>query len=404
MLKGSSILRASAEHSKHLRVLHVTPYFAPAWGFGGPPHSILSLCQALPSAGVDVEVFTTTADANGRELEPRPQGTVHAGVPVRYFPLNSPRALLHSRALTRTLASEALRADVIHIHGLFNATAWAGASLARRAARPVVLSARGMLQPAALAHHAARKRLAWTLFDRRLVNGASVIHCTSAAEVDTIRTLTRTPTIEIPNAVTFEPRTVSSEARTAARAVAGVPVGRRYVLFLGRLHPIKRLDLVAKAFVQLASRVDVDLVIVGDGDEDCRRAAAGLLEPVASRVHWAGGRYGAERDALLIDASALVLCSDSENFGMSVAEALAAGVPPVVTRTCPWRVLEETGAGVWVEQSAPAIAAALEYVVSDPDRARRMGEHGRALASQRFAAARVAAEWHAAYERVLQHA
>src|SRR5437868_10214686 len=73
-----------------MRVLHVTPYFAPAFRYGGPPRSILGVCRALGDAGVDVEVFTTTA--NGDEpLAPAPEGLVYDGVRVRYFPLAWPR-------------------------------------------------------------------------------------------------------------------------------------------------------------------------------------------------------------------------------------------------------------------------------------------------------------------------
>ena len=73
-----------------MRVLHVTPYFAPAYRYGGPPRSILGLCRALGDAGVDVEVFTTTA--NGDEpLAPAPLGVVHEGVRARYFPLAWPQ-------------------------------------------------------------------------------------------------------------------------------------------------------------------------------------------------------------------------------------------------------------------------------------------------------------------------
>ena len=72
-----------------LRVLHVSAYFAPAFRYGGPPRSILGLCQALTRAGADVEVFTTTANGDER-LPAAPDGTTYEGVRVRYFPLARP--------------------------------------------------------------------------------------------------------------------------------------------------------------------------------------------------------------------------------------------------------------------------------------------------------------------------
>ena len=95
------------------------------------------------------------------------------------------------------------------------------------------------------------------------------------------------------------------------------------------------------------------------------------------------------------DADALVMCSDSESFGLSVAEAMAVGTPVVVTRTCPWPDVEREGAGLWVPQDADAMAAALTEILGDDERARTMGERGRALVARSYtwpAAARTIAD------------
>src|SRR5215470_17302618 len=106
-----------------MRVLHVTPYFAPAFRYGGPPRSILGLCRALIAAGVDVEVFTTTA--NGAEpLTAAPRGVVYEDVRVRYFPLAWPKRYWRARGLRAALRRAAARADLIHVHCLWNITSW----------------------------------------------------------------------------------------------------------------------------------------------------------------------------------------------------------------------------------------------------------------------------------------
>jgi glycosyltransferase involved in cell wall biosynthesis len=381
-----------------MRVLHVTPYFAPAFGFGGPPQSILGLCKALVADGVDVEVFTTTANAAG-ELEANSAGTRYEGVPVRYFPVGAPRLLLGSRALHAALDRAARDADAIHVHGLFNATSWAGAAVARRHRRPLAVSVRGMLEPAALNHHRFRKQVAWALFDRRTVAHADLVHCTSAHERRSVERAGFTRTIEIPNPVDLSACGIRDEDRQALRRKMQIPDAARIVLFLGRLHPIKRLDLVAAAFAQVAQRFhDVHLVIAGEGQAIRRDEIEAAAGNGVARVHWAGAVYQRDRDVLLSDASSLVLCSDSENFGMSVAEALMCGVPPFVTETCPWAVLEQTGAGRWVPQTADAIATALCDLLDDREAAARMGVRGRALAAERFAPSEVSRLWRAAYQ------
>src|SRR5436190_19127988 len=118
-------VRSSHVSGSAMRVLHGSAYFAPAFRYGGPPRSILGLCRALTKAGADVEVFTTTA--NGDEpLPPAPGGVTHEGVRVRYFPLASPAIGWRAIGLADAVAREARHADLIHVHGLWNMTAWAG--------------------------------------------------------------------------------------------------------------------------------------------------------------------------------------------------------------------------------------------------------------------------------------
>jgi phosphatidylinositol alpha-1,6-mannosyltransferase len=101
-------------------------------------------------------------------------------------------------------------------------------------------------------------------------------------------------------------------------------------------------------------------------------------------VHWTGQLDEAEKWSLLVDADALVMCSDSESFGMSVVEAMAARLPVVVTRSCPWQAVETAGAGLWVPQRAEAIADALLEVLDHPAQAREMGERGGELVRARY--------------------
>ena len=384
-----------------MRVLHTSPYFAPAYAYGGPPRSILALCRAQQHAGVEVEVFTTTANP-GEELSPSINGLTYESVPVKYFARVHPRWLFHAPSMRAPLMDAVAHADVVHQHTLFNATAWLSSDVASKTRRPIVLSTRGMLTRAALRFHAVRKKAAWWLFDEQVVERAHVLHASSADEAETLRQLRpHQRVVHIPNAVQFDASFVTPELRARVRERVALPRERRFVLYLGRLHPIKRLDILASAFLAIAARdKSVDLVIAGEGLGSVRQEIRDLLTPVADRVHWAGAVVAAERDALLLEASALVLCSDSENFGMSVAEALAAGLPVVVTQTCPWALVADAGAGMWVEQSADAVADGLQHILADPERAAEMGERGRLLAAREFSLPLIGQRWLALYNEV----
>jgi glycosyltransferase involved in cell wall biosynthesis len=110
-----------------------------------------------------------------------------------------------------------------------------------------------------------------------------------------------------------------------------------------------------------------------------------LLKPRRGWCQWIGAVDDATKWALLAETAVVVMCSDSESFGMSVLEALAAKTPVVVTRTCPWEIIETEGCGLWVEQRPDAIAGAILEVLQQPSQARAMGERGRELARRRFA-------------------
>jgi glycosyltransferase involved in cell wall biosynthesis len=382
--------------ARPLRIVHVTAYFAPAYAFGGPPRSLLALCRAQQAAGLDIEVFTTTAN-RGAPLPAAPGGRDMEGVRTRYFPVSTPAFLLGAASMTPPLAAALTTADVVHIHGLFNRTVWLASRAAHAAAVTTIVSPRGMLEPAALAYHQWRKRATWMVNDRRVMQRADAWHATSEMESRTLGRLSPARRIiEIPNAV--DDVVVAPGDVQDARARAGVPPGARYVLFLGRLHPIKRLDLFGEACAMLSDLPDLHVVIAGPDERGHRAVVQGRFAPLRDRVHWIGEVDRRTKNGLLTGAAVLVSCSNSESFGMSVAEAMLASVPVVVTRTCPWSLVETARCGQWVAQSAAAIAAALRGVLLNPEDGRRQGERGRVVALHEYGPAAIGARWRDAYE------
>ena len=380
-----------------MRVLHVTPYFAPAYRYGGPPRSILGLCRALGEAGVDVEVFTTTA--NGDEpLPAAPEGVVHEGVRARYFPLAWPQRYWRASGLRTALKRAAADADLIHIHGLWNMTSWAGAAVARTAGKPYVVSPRGMLQPEARRRHREMKSLAYWGIERANLRDAALLHATSALEG---RELTQygPPVMLIPNGVGIRP--AAGESIERLRALAGLNRGDEVVTFLGRLHPIKRLDLLADAFAIVHhARPKARLVIAGPDEGGYRQRVEALFAPVAEATRWLGPVDDDAIAALLASTDVLVQCSDSESFGMSVAEALTAGVPVVVTKRSGWAELEVIGCGFSVAHEPVSIADGILRVLEHADRA-VLGTRAREWARKTFAWDAVGKAMRDAYAQVI---
>jgi glycosyltransferase involved in cell wall biosynthesis len=377
-----------------MRVLHVTPYFAPAYRYGGPPRSILGLCRALGDAGVDVEVFTTTA--NGDEpLAPAPDGMVHDGVRVRYFPLAWPQRYWRASGLRAALRQAAASADLIHVHGLWNMTGWAGVAVARAAGKPCVISPRGMLQPEAMRRHHEMKSVAYWAIERANLRSATLLHATSVLEGHEL-TQYGPPVILVPNGVM--PVVTSPSGIDRMRERAGISAGDEVVTFLGRLHPIKRLDLLADAFAAVHhARPQARLIVAGPDEGGYRQHVEARFAPVSHVTRWLGAVDREAIAALLASTRVLVQCSDSESFGMSVAEGLAAGVPVVVTKRSGWAEVEALGCGFSVGHEAVSIADGILRVLGHADPA-AMSARARAWARQKFGWEAIGREMRDAYQ------
>src|SRR5258708_4965794 len=219
-----------------VRVLHVSPYFPPAMPYGGPPVSVLGLCQGLQRAGVDVEVVTTTANGDAQLPASSDDGDRYDGVRVRYVKAAFPRRFFGARMRGPLLAALA-RADVCHIHGIWNVPEWWASSLARARRLPYVVSPRGMLQPQAVQRGRWRKTLAYRLVERANLRGAGLLHATSEQEADALRDLKLgVPIAVIPNGVDLE---CAEQAPRGFRRQLGIPAGGCRILYLAREHRSK---------------------------------------------------------------------------------------------------------------------------------------------------------------------
>ena len=381
-----------------MHVLHVTPYFAPAFRYGGPPRTILGLCTALRAAGVDVEVVTTAANGDAPLPASGADGDVYDGIRVHYAAPAFPRRYFGA-ALDGPLRSALQRADVCHIHGIWNAPEWLASKRARDARKPYVISTRGMLLPAAAARNRWRKAVMFGWVERRNLTGAARLHSTSPEETASLDAIVnRDRIVEIPNGVDV---CAAGPRRSGVRARLGIPEDAPVVLFLGRIHPIKRLDLLASAVARVRERdAGVHLVIAGPDEGSHLSTLAPFIAPLGSSVHVIGA-VDEEKWQLLAESTLLAMTSDSESFGMSVVEAMAAGVPVVVARTCGWSTIDADGCGVLVDQRADAIAAGIERVLRDRAAATAMGARGARLARERFDWRVIAGRMIACYESVL---
>jgi glycosyltransferase involved in cell wall biosynthesis len=178
-------------------------------------------------------------------------------------------------------------------------------------------------------------------------------------------------------------------------------MGLRRALFLGRFHPVKNLPALIEAWT-LVRPEGWELVLAGADDSGHRDELERLVATlnVQTEIRFMGFLSPTEKQALLHDSDLFVLPSATENFGVAVAEALATGLPAIVSRGAPWDALERAGAGWWIEPTTEALARTLREATAMDDPARaEMGRRGREMAERDFAWEPIAERMLALYEQ-----
>jgi glycosyltransferase involved in cell wall biosynthesis len=358
---------------QQLRVLQVADSLAVE--SGGTAASCAQLAVQLRRSGMDVAVLTCSANGGA------PAWPLDPEIAVSNCPPAMPRRVGFCPRFRRTAASLS-RPDVIHVHGLWRLHYWQAARYARALQIPSVVSLHGMLFRKALAEHGSQKRLARWLFQDRALRMAACLHATSASEIVEARRL------GFPAPIALVPWGVDMPERAASAAAPRRSLAEgRTVLYFGRLHPRKGVDVLLRAWSRLGRRQADRLVIAGADPEGYRAALEALAIELAvnDSIVWVGVASGAERESLFERASVVVLPSAYENFGLVIAEALARGVPVIATQGAPWASLLEEECGWWIPAGLEPLAVALADALgrSDAD-LHAMGERGRRFARGRF--------------------
>ncbi|NDC54413.1 MAG: glycosyltransferase [Planctomycetia bacterium] len=376
-----------------MTILHVVAGLPPAGG--GLSELVPRVALEATRLGHDVTIATVTTASE--PLAPAADEATAGGVKIVRFAPSAPRVIFFSWAMRRGLEGLVAAADLVHVHSNWTFPVWWAARCARRAGKPLVMSPHGCLDPVRLAHSAWKKRLAG-VFDRRALRQAAAIHATSDAERNWIeRYVGGRPRIAvIPNGVELLP--LDRPAKPTDRM--------RQVLCLGRLHPLKGLDLLLDAWRlaagEMAGLDRWQLVIAGPDEQGTRAALERHARSLGlANVVFSGPLYAADKTRAFAAADLFVLPSRSENFGIAAAEALAAGLPLIATKAAPWSEIHGS-CGWWVDVGAEPIARALTAAMrlDDAERA-AMGARGRALVEAKYQWASVGRAMTALYERLV---
>src|SRR5258705_6552250 len=358
-----------------MRVLHVIPSVAERSGRPGQP--IIPMCRSLQEQGIEVLIASTNAGLSDDQISTGVQVN-YKGVPAIFFPAQLGDSFKYSRPLRVWLDAKVKDFDIVHIHAVFNHACVTAARACRNHDVPYVVRPLGSLDPWSMKQKPLRKMLYWHFAARRMLQDASMVHYTSPAEQQaTEQSLKLNHGRVVPLGIDQENESTPLDTRRLDHVFPEL-AKHPYVLVLSRLLPTKGIDVLLDAFLALAKQngfADWRLVLAGEGPSDYVTALKreARAQGRADAVLFPGWLEGETKNTVVRHASLLALPSYHESFGLCVIEALACGVPVLVSPQVPLADEIETAGAGWVAGVAKAsLEAVLEEALrSDVERAKR---------------------------------
>jgi glycosyltransferase involved in cell wall biosynthesis len=317
---------------------------------GGPCNTLYWHCSALVNNSVQPTIYTTNIGIKNKVSS------------NEWLQLECGNVFYGTNGITsvetrRGLSKEIAKSDLLHLNSLF-LTYSIYSFFYKIIFYPkikIIWSVRGELSDNALKFSNGKKKLLLTLY--KLLNKNVIYHSTSKQETEGIRKMfPKNEIVEIPNLL------ASSERLKV--------VTTKDLLYVGRIHPIKSLHKLIRglALSEIFLKSESTFIIVGKQEDRHNSYKEGLVTLInslnlQSKVVFKGHLEGVEKEKAYAESYALILASESENFGNVVVEALNQGTPVIASKGTPWQILEDYNAGLYVQNDPQTLANAIDYLL-----------------------------------------
>jgi glycosyltransferase involved in cell wall biosynthesis len=376
-----------------MRILHMIDSFSP--DRGGPPEAVRQLLKAYAAEGAGPEVVCLD----------NPSEPFLRDVPCKVHAMGQSYLgrFAFSPRLWRWLRANVGRFDAIVMNGIWTFPSLALYFAARRAQKPYGIFVHGALDPWFNREYPLKyiKKVAYWPLQFIVLHRAQAVFFTTAVEKDLAQTSfqpSEWKSVVVPYGITAPDDSASSSTDQIEAFYRILPAlrGRRYFLFLARMHEKKGCDLLLRAFAQLrAMAPDLDLVVAGPDHGGMQVKLKQISEQLglATRVHWPGMIGGDAKWGALRACEALVLPSHQENFGVAVVEALAAGRPVLISKQVNiWSEIENDGVGLADEDTLNGTLRILSrWLALSPEDRKAMADRARKCFDARFSMRETAA-------------
>ncbi|MDZ8188195.1 MAG: glycosyltransferase [Nostoc sp. ChiSLP02] len=371
-----------------MRVLHIIPSVSHVRG--GPSLVVMDIVKALRAKNIDAEIATTNDNGNYLLDVPLQKLIEYKQVPITFFyrfspPIKIIREYAFSWQLTVWLWDNICDYDILHIHAIFSYTSTIAMAIARLKNVPYITMPHGLLCQWSLQQSSRRKQIYMRLIEQANLDRSQAIHLTSQQEHEEVAQLRlKAPIFVLPHGLST-PQPIFN-ARYLLRQHLKVPPDEPIILFLSRLHPKKGLDYLIPALGKLTHH-RFTFAIAGSGSQEYETEIESALvaNNIRDRTHFTGFVVGETKDLLLQGSDLFALTSHTENFGLAVLEALAVGVPVLLTPGVALAsVVQEHQLGYVVQMDVVAIALAIEKYLTHPQEGKNMGDRARQTIREKY--------------------
>ena len=392
-----------------MKILHIVSSYWPAFEFGGPIESVHQLNKWLIKKGADITVYTTNAGLKKNKNIILKKETVVNGVKVFYFPYYGYVHFTFSPVLCWTIRKNIKNFDLIHITGVWNFPVLAAAFWARFYKKPYIISSRGSLMKEPMEKKSLLiKKIFLFLFVRRDLKNASAVHFTVEAEKEEYMkaSLPLKKAIIIPNGfdiIEFKKQL----SQNFFRNKFNIGADKKVILFLSRLNWKKGLDTLIPAFAEVLKKESRAVLVLAGPDEknykkEIELKIVNCKLKIGKDVIFTDMLIGEDKISAYRESDVFVLPSYSENFVMAVVEAMACGLPVIITKGVGIsKEVEKAGAGIVIEKDKKQLTEAILKILENPQLGKKMGENGRKLVETEFSSEKVAEKWIEEYSNLI---
>lgn len=386
-----------------MKILHVTASLSP--NYGGPAHVVRELTESLAENGNQVTIYTLDAfeekGANANKY-------LIKGVEVKRFRTNKMMSFGHSFELFRELKKNIKNFDIVHVHSIYYAYGIMVRKLCKKYKIPYIITPHGSLNSYIYQRKKIKKRLYEFMFENKNMNDSQALHFTAAEEsMQANGYAKKCNKIVIPNGLKLSDYLIPSHFDKTIKTKFPSTGDKQIILFLGRITPVKGLDILIDAFeMLLKENNNTHLIIAGPDQGNYKKVLLNLCHKknILNNVTFTGILNSVEKLYFLKESDLLVLPSYSENFGMVAIEALACRTPIIISdQVNIWREIEENGAGVITKCDSTELKTAILTLISNEEKKKEISENGFLLVNEIYNWKKISKNYLFEYDKIIKN-